>query len=97
MTKHSAFIVPDALTLLAVCQKYPHGFVGVGTRPRDLYCCPRVCDNNDVLAKLVFRLNGMTRGMQFFLLLPNPEAACALWYDMEDPKCKACGRPVRDH
>src|SRR6187402_3591952 len=53
MTVKTAFIVGDLLTLLASCQKYPEGFVGVGPRPRDMYCVEKVMDNqSDALKKL---------------------------------------------
>ena len=98
MTKQSAFIVCDTLTLLVACRKYIHGFVGVGSRPRDLYCCPKVCDNDSpAMKKLVNDLAWQGKTNRHFLLLPNPTAACALWWDEQDPTCKACGRPVRDH
>jgi hypothetical protein len=49
------------------------------------------------MKKLVNDLAWQGKTNRHFLLLPNPTAACALWWDEQDPTCKACGRSVRDH
>jgi hypothetical protein len=94
MAEHTVYIVDNTLTLLALCGKYPRGVVGAGKKPTNFYCCACLIGKPMALTQLVVDYNMLIK--PFFKMCPTADAACAVMWDMADPKCKTCGRPVRD-
>ena len=95
MNAHRAFIITDLLTLLAAKPLYPIGFVGIGRNPGKFFCLKQLEDKH--IKELVEALRIARKEDKFFLLMPTPDVADRMKWDMATPKCSACGKFLNDH